>query len=101
LFPNFERGKELAKAESALEALESWIPMSNAVSDLGGFALSRYFEGFRAGLSAAQLDEFRKNPPKVAQIPKETWTSDFRSRIRVLRERLDKYRDDLGMPETN
>lgn len=96
-----ERGKELAKADSAVDALEAWIPMSNAVSDLGGFALSRYFEGFRAGLSAAQLDDFRKNPPKVAQIPRETWTSDFQRRIEILRGRLDGYRGDLGMPETN
>lgn len=96
-----ERGKALASAESALEVLESWIPTSDSVTELGNLALSRYVDGFRKGLSPAQLDEYTKNAPNRSKMPAVIWTSDFKQKIEVLKKRLGEYRDQLSMPKTN
>jgi hypothetical protein len=96
----FERGNSLAIAEGVLESLESWLPVSQSIDELGKMAIARYIDGFRKGLSPEQLDHFIQNPPQFAVIGEAKWTQEFKEKIDKQRLLLEVYKDDLHLPKT-
>jgi hypothetical protein len=96
----FLRGKSLAQAESEIEKLEAWLPVSASIQKLGDMALSRYVDGFRMGLSPEQLDSFVANPPQLVEVASPSWTDNFRDKLEAQRNRLQTYKDDLQIPST-
>jgi hypothetical protein len=96
----FERGNSLAIAEGVLESLESWLPVSQSIDELGKMAIARYIDGFRKGLSPEQLDHFIQNPPQFAVIGEAKWTQEFKAKIDKQRLLLEMYKDDLHLPKT-
>jgi hypothetical protein len=96
----FLRGKSLARAESEIEKLEAWLPVSASIQKLGEMALARYVDGFRTGLSPEQLDNFVANPPLLVEIASPSWTDNFRDKLEAQRQRLHTYKDDMQIPST-
>lgn len=96
----FLRGKSLAKAESEIERLEAWLPVSTSIQKLGEMALARYVDGFRMGLSPEQLDNFVSNPPKLVEISAPSWVDIFRDKLEAQRNRLHSYKEDMEIPST-
>ncbi|MEN9922711.1 MAG: hypothetical protein RIS09_225 [Actinomycetota bacterium] len=96
----FLRGKSLAKAESEIEKLEAWLPVSTSIQKLGEMALARYVDGFRMGLSPEQLDNFVSNPPKLVEISAPSWVDIFRDKLEAQRNRLHTYKEDMEIPST-
>lgn len=93
-----QRGKDLALGLSLVSDLRAWIPLSESVQELSHLALSRYVDGYRAGLSPAQLDEFMKNQPQLAVVRDPKWTAEFTARLDSLESKLREFEEDLGMP---
>jgi hypothetical protein len=96
----FLRGKSLAIAESEIEKLGAWLPVSASIQKLGEMAQARYVDGFRMGLSPEQLDDFVANPPQLAKIASPSWVDDFRDKLESQRNRLNTYRNDMEIPST-
>lgn len=96
----FLRGKYLARAESEIEKLEAWLPVSASIQKLGEMALSRYVDGYRTGLSPEQLDNFVANPPRLVEVATPSWTDNFRKKLDIQRSKLSSYKGDMEIPST-
>jgi hypothetical protein len=95
-----QRGNDLAKAYEIIERLRAWIPLGDAVTEVGKLSLSHFVDGYRSGLTANQLDQFTNNPPALAEFSPAIWPESFKSRLDALEKELNTFDDQLSLPET-
>jgi hypothetical protein len=95
-----QRGNDLAKAYEIVERLRAWIPLGDAVAEVGKLSLSHFVDGYRAGLTANQLDQFSNNPPSLAEFSPAIWPEGFKLRLDALEKELNSFDDQLSLPET-